>query len=99
MDMQVIDLLATPAEHPIVLRGIQIRLARVALGWGQQMLADRANLGIATIQRAERAEVPPLTVANLLAIQRAFEAAGIIFIEDGEQSLSGGPGIRLQRRP
>ena len=81
-----------------MLRGFQIRLARLALGWSQQQLADAAKLGIATIQRAERAEVPPLTASNLFAIQRALEEGGVTFIDDGESSLAGGPGIRLRRR-
>jgi transcriptional regulator with XRE-family HTH domain len=84
-------------HRPVVIRGIQIRLARTALGWTVKRLAQEANLGTATIQRAERAERPPLTVSNLFAIQRALEQAGIIFIDDGEQSLAGGPGIRLRR--
>jgi transcriptional regulator with XRE-family HTH domain len=95
--LQVIDNRKIPVNHPLVIRGFQIRLARMVLGWTQEQLADRARLGVATIQRAERAEVPPITVSNLVAIQRALEDAGIIFIDDGEQSLSGGPGIR--RRP
>jgi transcriptional regulator with XRE-family HTH domain len=82
-----------------MLRGFQIKLARIAVGWSQQRLADEARLGVATIQRAERADEPPLTASNLRAIQRALQEAGIIFIEDGEQSLSGGPGLRLRRQP
>jgi transcriptional regulator with XRE-family HTH domain len=82
-----------------MLRGIQIRMARTALGWTAQELASRARLGIATVQRAERlgVDVPAITAANLFAIQRAFESAGITFIDDGEQSLSGGPGLRLAK--
>jgi hypothetical protein len=53
------------------------------------MLADRAHLGVATLSRAERAEVPPITVNNLHAIQRTLEDAGITFIEDEVD-----PGIR-----
>jgi transcriptional regulator with XRE-family HTH domain len=77
-----------------MLRGFQIRLGRLAVGWSQQQLAARAQVGVATIQRAERADEPPLTASNLRAIQRALEEAGIVFIDDGEQSLSGGPGLR-----
>jgi len=76
--------------------GVQIRTARVALGWSDAPLASRARLGTATVQRAESAEVPPITVGNLFAIQRALEEGGIIFIEDGQQSLFGGPGVRLR---
>jgi len=72
------------------------RAARVALGWSDAPLASRARLGTATVQRAESAEVPPITVGNLFAIQRALEEGGVIFIEDGQQSLFGGPGVRLR---
>jgi transcriptional regulator with XRE-family HTH domain len=64
-----------------VLQGIQITLARIALGWSQQRLADAARIGIATVQRAGRAGRagrPPITVSNLFAIQTALERAGIV---------------------
>jgi transcriptional regulator with XRE-family HTH domain len=97
---QVIDVPKFPAQRQLMLRGIQIRMARTALGWSAQQLADHARLGIATVQRAERlnVDIPPITAANLFALQRALEEAGIIFIDDGEQSLIGGPGLRLRRR-
>jgi hypothetical protein len=79
-----------------VITGLQIKLARLALKWPAQQLADRARLGIATISRAESSEheVPRLTAANLFSIQRVLEAEGIVFVDDGEQSPRGGPGIR-----
>jgi transcriptional regulator with XRE-family HTH domain len=98
---QAMDVPEFPSQRQLMLRGIQIRMARTALGWTAQQLADRAHLGVATIQRAERldADVPAITAGNLFAVQRALEDAGIIFIDDGETSLSGGPGLRLRRRP
>jgi transcriptional regulator with XRE-family HTH domain len=94
---QLIDVPMFPAQRQLMLRGIQIRMARAALRWSAQELANRARLGIATVQRAERLgiDVPAITAANLFAIQRAFEGAGITFIDDGEESRSGGPGLRL----
>jgi transcriptional regulator with XRE-family HTH domain len=99
--VQVIDVPEFPAQRQMMLRGIQIKMARTALGWSQQQLADAAHLGVATIQRAELPgpDVPAITAGNLFAIQRALEEAGIVFLDDGEQSLSGGPGLRLRRRP
>jgi len=55
-------------------------------------LAREASLGVNTIRRAEVAGLrTSLTVANELAIRRAFEAAGVEFT-NGEQ-----PGVRLAR--
>jgi hypothetical protein len=54
------------------------------------------SVGVNTIRRAEVAEERiSLTVANQLAIRRALEGAGVVFIdEDG-----GGPGVRLREPP
>jgi transcriptional regulator with XRE-family HTH domain len=73
----------------------QIRAARALLRWSAQDLARESALGLNTIKRAELAEnKTSLTVANDLAVRRAFEAAGVEFIdEDG-----GGPGVRLRKR-
>ena len=53
-------------------------------------------LGVTTIRRAELAEERiALTAANNLTIRRAFEAAGIEFIDEN----GGGPGVRLKKPP
>jgi hypothetical protein len=55
-------------------------------------LAREAPLGVNTIRRAEVADLgTSLTVANELAIRRAFEAAGVEFT-NGDQ-----PGVRLAK--
>ena len=72
----------------------QIRAARALIRWRAEDLARELSVGLATIRRAEVAEhATSLTAANDLAIRRAFEAAGIEFIdEDG-----GGHGVRMRR--
>ena len=73
----------------------QIRAARAFLRWRAKDLAREAALGVATIRRAELAEVETsMTMANDLAVRRALEAAGVEFIEEN----GGGPGVRLQKR-
>jgi len=79
-----------------LLSAAQIRAARALLRWSAQDLARESVLGINTIRRAEVAEEgTSLTAANELAIRRAFEAAGVLFIDENG---SNGPGVRLRKR-
>jgi ribosome-binding protein aMBF1 (putative translation factor) len=77
-----------------MITGLQIRAARAIVRWSAEELARRAKLGVATVRRAEMTDgEPAITVANANAVQRALEAAGIIFVaENGE-----GPGVRLRK--
>jgi ribosome-binding protein aMBF1 (putative translation factor) len=78
-----------------LLSSAQIRAARALLRWSAQDLARESALGVNTIRRAEVAEESiSLTVANELAIRRAFEAVGVVFIDEN----GGGPGVRLRER-
>lgn len=72
----------------------QIRAARAMLRITAQQLAEAAQVGVATVRRAE-AETGPIsiTVANAAAIRAALEAAGVEFIE----SNGCGAGVRLRR--
>ena len=73
----------------------QIRAARALLHWSAAELAREAALGLATIRRAELAgDETSMTKANDLAVRRALEAAGVVFIDEN----GGGPGVRLRER-
>jgi len=74
--------------------GAQIRAARALLRWSAEDLASAASVGIATVRRAEAEDgIPSTTIANLIAIRHALEAAGVKFLsENGD-----GPGVRLAR--
>lgn len=62
----------------------QIRAARAFLRWNAAELAEKAGLGAATVQRAEASDdTSRMTRANMLAIRRALEAAGILFTPEG----------------
>jgi hypothetical protein len=77
------------------LRSSQIRAARALLRWTANDLARESALGLNTIKRAELAEdKTSLTVANDLAVRRALEAAGVVFIDENGD----GPGVRLRKR-
>ncbi len=72
----------------------QCRAARALLEWNQQELAQRARVGIVTVHQFESGVSEPRR-ATLDAIRRAFESAGVEFI-DGN---GGGPGLRLRKHP
>lgn len=57
-------------------------------------LAELAGVSLVTIRRAEAQDGPiRMMPANLVAIRRALEAAGVEFIPEN----GGGPGVRLRQ--
>lgn len=72
----------------------QMRAARGLLEWSQAEVSARCGLSIPTIKRMEKIGPGRSTVDTVMAVQKAFEAAGVIFIpENGE-----GPGVRLAKQ-
>lgn len=72
------------------MKAIQSRMARAALGWTTQNLADHAGVGVNTVVRFEAGE--DARMSSVDKIRQALEAAGVIFIaENGD-----GPGVRLK---
>jgi transcriptional regulator with XRE-family HTH domain len=71
----------------------QSRAARGLLGWNQQDLAAKAGIGVVTVHQLEAGTSQPRR-ATLEVIRRAFETAGVEFIDEN----GGGPGVRLRRR-
>ena len=65
-------------------------MARAALDWSIQHLADKAEVGRNTITRYERGG--DARVSSVNTIRRTLEVAGIRFIE---RDRNGGPGVRL----
>ena len=72
---------------------IQCKMARTALGWGVRDLAVAAKVSADTVARLERGE--DLKTRTVEAIRIAMEAAGVVFLDDGEDA-PGGPGVRLR---
>lgn len=72
----------------------QCRMARAALKWSTQKLAEAASIGVNTINRFEDGQDARLS--SVEKMRSALEAAGIIFLADG-QSIDGGPGVRLKK--
>jgi len=66
-------------------------MARAALDWSTQKLAQEANVGVNTVNRFETGQDARLS--SVEKMQRALESAGVIFVaENGE-----GPGVRLRK--
>jgi transcriptional regulator with XRE-family HTH domain len=74
--------------------GAQIRAARALIRWRAEDLAKASGVGVATVRRAELLDGPvTMTGPNAAAVQRALEAAGVIFVEENGE----GPGVRLRK--
>lgn len=70
----------------------QCRGARGLLGWSQQKLAEKAGVGVMTVNQFEKDVIRPRR-ATIDVIQRALECGGVAFIEEN----GGGPGVRLSK--
>ena len=71
---------------------LQSRMARTALSLGVRDLAALAGVSPDTIARLERGDV--LKESTVGTIRAALEAAGVIFLDNGE-----GPGVKLRKKP
>jgi transcriptional regulator with XRE-family HTH domain len=70
----------------------QCRAARGLLAWSQQDLAREAGIGVVTVHQFEAGTSAPRR-ATIDVIKRAFEEAGVEFIDEN----GGGPGVRLKK--
>ena len=74
----------------------QIRMARAALDWSIDVLAEKSDVSSRTIKRIEaQVGIPVATEANLRLIRETLHAAGIEFIGGAGE----GPGVRLWAKP
>jgi transcriptional regulator with XRE-family HTH domain len=74
--------------------GRQIAAARELLGIDQKELAEKAGVSTPTLRRFELSHgIPGGILNNLLAVQRALEDAGVVFVPAGKD---GGAGVRLK---
>jgi hypothetical protein len=85
-------------KSAIMLTPSQCRAARGLLGWSQDELIDATTGKLAkrSLIRFEAGDTSPRD-ATAQAIQLALEAAGVVFLADGEM-VEGGPGVRLKSR-
>ncbi len=79
-----------------MLTAAQIRAARALLSWSQPALAKASRVSLPTIVRMESAVGPGRSsAANVEAVQRALENAGVMFLE-ADDAGAVGPGVRLK---
>ncbi|TGQ33858.1 XRE family transcriptional regulator [Mesorhizobium sp. M4B.F.Ca.ET.214.01.1.1] len=70
----------------------QLRAARGLIGWSQQDLAEKAEVGRATIADFEAGKRAPYST-TLARLQETLTAAGVEFIPEN----GGGAGVRLRK--
>ena len=71
----------------------QLRGARALLGLSQAEVAERAQVSVPTVKRAEGGSEIKASDKAVQAIAAALEAAGVIFVEENGE----GPGVRLRK--
>jgi len=71
----------------------QCRAARGLLGWTQQLLADKAQIGVVTLRHFELGANQPRR-AILKAIELALAEAGVLFLHEDDRA---GVGVRLAK--
>jgi predicted transcriptional regulator len=89
--------LAAKMQHPAaMLTAAQIRAARAMLAWKQSELARASGVAEVTIKKIEAGTTDDPRSKTLDAIQRAFEKAGVVFLEPGDVR-DGGEGLRFKK--
>lgn len=71
----------------------QLRAARALIGWTQDEVAALAAISVQTIKRMESVGPERSSAGNVMAVQRALEAAGVQFIPEN----GAGAGVRFRR--
>jgi len=72
----------------------QCRAARGLLDWTQQVLADKAQIGVVTLRQFESGANLPRR-ATLKAIEMALAEAGVLFVRDDDYA---GAGVRMAKK-
>jgi hypothetical protein len=72
----------------VVLTGLHLRSARALLRWKVEEVARRSRVSIEHIKRAELLDGPvKMTDAEMTAVIKVLELAGITLIEDDEAGI------------
>ena len=80
-----------------MITAVQMKAARMLLGWDQGRLAQEAGLSLPTIQRMEASEGNVrCNVDSLVKVVEALERGGVELIAEGAPSTAGGRGVRFK---
>jgi transcriptional regulator with XRE-family HTH domain len=71
----------------------QLRMARAALAWNVKETAEHSGVSLNTVTRYENGS--DAYGGTLLKLRRAFEKAGLVFIDGNGE----GPGVRFKISP
>lgn len=81
-----------------MITGAQIRMARGFTRLSARALAEEAGVAESTVKRMEASDgVPSASGANIEKVQKALEAAGVQFLDNGD--VSAGPGVAIKSGP
>ncbi|MGX5803368.1 helix-turn-helix transcriptional regulator [Bradyrhizobium sp. Arg314] len=80
-------------ERFFVINSEQIKAARALTSLTQEDVAGAAGLSVQTIKRMEALGTGRSSADNVMAVERALEAAGVVFIPEN----GGGAGVRLAK--
>ncbi|MBC7586515.1 MULTISPECIES: helix-turn-helix domain-containing protein [unclassified Tardiphaga] len=76
--------------------GAQLRMARSFLQWSATDLAEKAGVGLSTIQRMESEDgFPSARGGNIDAVYKTLIATGVTFLPENDE----GVGVRGKQRP
>jgi DNA-binding XRE family transcriptional regulator len=83
-------------KYVLMITASQIRAGRALVDWTGARLAEAAGLALQTIRRME-SQIGPgrSSAANVEAVRRALEEAGVVFL-DADEANGVGPGVRIK---
>jgi transcriptional regulator with XRE-family HTH domain len=78
------------AVHTIDITAHHLRMARAALGWTQEDLAEASGISRVTIANLELGKIADARIGTLRSIVNALEKHGVMLTERGVELTNGG---------
>jgi hypothetical protein len=87
-----------PFDRASMITPARFRGARRILDWTQHRLASEANVSLSTVEDFEAGRRTPIG-NDLAAVRRAFESAGVEFLNDESSGVRPRPGVAKRPVP